>query len=364
MENQCIGFIGLGLIGGSIAKTIKKISPDTIIIAYNRTPSVLEAAQKDHIADIICNEVDDRFSQCDYIFLCLPVSLNAEFLKILKPIIKEHCIITDVGSVKTDIHAHASALDMDKNFIGGHPMTGSEKTGYQHSTDYLLENTYYIITPSVHSRQEDLEDYRTLVARLGAIPMLLDYKEHDYMTAAVSHLPHVIASSLVNLVRHADNEKETMKTIAAGGFRDVTRIAAGSPLMWQQICLTNSINICQVLDDYILQLQDARTLFAAKDADLILNFFEEAAHYRKMLPLNKGLTEPIYELYCDIHDETGAIAHLASSLAKHNISIKNIGIINNREFEHGALHIEFYKEEALRSAIELLQSEHYTIYHQ
>lgn len=363
MKDMSIGFIGFGLIGGSIAKTIKRINKKTRIIAYNRTYPVLETARADGIADVICDAVDERFAHCDYIFLCMPVSYNVEFLKKIKPIIKRDCIVTDVGSVKSDVHMHVTSLGMEENFIGGHPMTGSEKTGYEHSSEYLLENTYYIITPSRNSRQEDVDSYYQLVKSLGAIPIILDYEEHDYMTAAVSHVPHVIASSLVNLVKHSDNKKETMRTIAAGGFKDLTRIASGSPVMWQQICLTNSVNICRVLEDYIQSLNEIITMLSSKSKEAVYAFFEEAAQYRDSIPSAKGLLEPVYELYCDIKDETGAIATISTSLAKNHISIKNIGIIHNREFEHGALHIEFYEETTLHNAILLLKEQNYTLFH-
>jgi prephenate dehydrogenase len=118
-----------------------------------------------------------------------------------------------------------------------------------------LENAYYILTPTPETSTERLEDYRNLVTKTGAIPLILDYKQHDYVTAAISHLPHVIAASLVNLVRDSDSEEGIMKMVAAGGFKDITRIASSSAGMWQQICLTNTENITNLLDDYISSLQ-------------------------------------------------------------------------------------------------------------
>ena len=120
---------------------------------------------------------------------------------------------------------------MEANFIGGHPMTGSEKTGILSATNTLLENAYYIITPTALTPKEEISEFRDFVLSLGAIPLILDYKIHDYSTAAISHLPHMIAYSLVNLVHQIDDDKETMKTIAAGGFKDITRIASSSPVI-------------------------------------------------------------------------------------------------------------------------------------
>lgn len=363
MKNKCIGFIGLGLIGGSIAKSIKKFYRDIQLVAYNRTYSVLEAAKAEGIVDVICGTVDERFADCDYIFLCMPVTYNITYLTQIQKFLKKECIITDVGSVKTDVHMHVSNLGLEENFIGGHPMTGSEKTGYEYSTDHLIENAYYILTPSEKVSSEAVTAFYDFIESLGAIPMILNPLEHDYMTATVSHVPHIIASSLVHLVKHSDNQEETMKTIAAGGFKDLTRIASGSPIMWQQICLTNSENIFYVLSNYIDSLEQMKLLFSNKDEAAILSFFEEAAQYRDTIPSRKGLVQPLYELYCDVQDEAGSIATVATSLAVNQINIKNIGIIHNREFEYGALHIEFYEQSALNDAVALLEKQGLTTYH-
>lgn len=196
MSFEKVGFIGLGLIGGSIAKTIKKKYPDTTLIATARHADTIQEA---HNFGTIENDTLlplSDFADCDYIFLCTPVQQNLIYLKELKSVIKPSCIITDVGSVKSDIHKAVTALDMEANFIGGHPMCGSEKTGFFNATEYLLENAYYIITPTAKTTPAQLEEFHAMVKSLGSVPMILDYEKHDFATAAISHLPHIIASSL------------------------------------------------------------------------------------------------------------------------------------------------------------------------
>ena len=155
---------------------------------------------------------------------------------------------------------------MEARFIGGHPMAGSEKTGFEASSDRLIENAYYIITPGGEVALDRLTDFTEMISSLGAIPMVLTSEEHDFITAGVSHLPHIIASALVNLVNMLDSDQEYMKTIAAGGFRDITRIASSSPIMWEQICVENSQNISNVLDDYIRMLVQIRCFVDNKDS--------------------------------------------------------------------------------------------------
>lgn len=264
---KTIGFIGLGLIGGSIAKAIRKFHPDYHILAYARHKETLAAALNSGVIDGVLEKEDERYKTCDYIFLCAPVEYNIEYLKYLKTVISDSCIITDAGSVKGPIHEAVEKLEMDHCFIGGHPMAGSERSGFSNSSDHLLENAYYILTPGGQVSLNKLTAFSELVDSLGAIPMVLTAEEHDFITAGVSHLPHIIASSLVNLVSALDNDAEYMKTIAAGGFRDITRIASSSPVMWQQICLENTKNISTVLDEYIRMLIQIRCSVDNKDAD-------------------------------------------------------------------------------------------------
>ena len=140
---------------------------------------------------------------------------------------------------------------MEANFIGGHPMAGSEKSGFMNSKAHLIENAYYILTPSAKVAEEKVDAYKDFVSSLKALPVILDYHEHDHITGTISHLPHIIASTLVNFVHDTDSKEGMMKALAAGGFKDITRIASSSPVMWQQICLKNSENISQILGEYI-----------------------------------------------------------------------------------------------------------------
>lgn len=168
---------------------------------------------------------------------------------------------------------------------------------------------------------------------------------------------------MVNLVRKKDDEAEKMRDLAAGGFKDITRIASSSPVMWQNICLTNAADIKQLLDTYIASLNDVSDALQRKDGDFLYEMFDTAGEYRSAIP-NKsiGLMKKMFEVYLDIMDEAGAIATIATLLASNQISIKNIGIIHNREFEEGVLRIEFYEEQAQINACTLLTRYNYRIY--
>lgn len=363
MNFKRFGFVGLGLIGGSIAKAIRKIIPDAYILAYGPHPEKFAEAVKEGVISDVTKEINESFSSCDLIFLCAPVSTNNDNLKLLKPYLGASTIVTDVGSVKSPIHQTVMELGLEAQFIGGHPMAGSEKTGVSNSDPMILENAYYILAPTEQVSQDAVIAYRDLVASFGALPIILNSEEHDYVTAAVSHVPHLIAAALVNLVRDHDTSDCTMHQIAAGGFKDITRIASSSPAMWEAICMSNTENIADLLDDYIVSLQEISSKVRAAEDGFTFKLFEESKEYRDSFATqSRGPIKKIYGCYVDIPDEMGALASVATYLATHQISIKNIGIVHNREFEEGVLQIEFYEQSSLDKAMALLETRAYKVY--
>lgn len=283
MKKQTIGFIGLGLIGGSIARCIKANAPEHSIYVYNaRHPYIkegLKLALEEHTIDNIVSDLSD-FSDCDMIFLCAPVMVNVSYLEKLKSIIKPDCILTDVGSVKKDIHDAVKRLDLESQFVGGHPMAGSEKIGYEHSSLDMLKDAYYLITPTTKTPESMVHTLTEIADYCHCRTMILDAEQHDDATAAISHVPHVIAANLVNMVAKHDNLEQHMRHLLAGGFKSTTRIASSSPEMWQNICLTNTESILKYLDSYQESLAEFKEVLKNKDKEKIMEFFAQAKEYR------------------------------------------------------------------------------------
>ena len=198
-------FIGLGLIGGSIVNALRQAYPEMILKAYDKDRNGLSLARKDGVISEAYEALTDSFFDCDYLFLCAPVSENDQFLGQIRQSLHADTILTDVGSVKQTTHAAIEKAGLSSVFIGGHPMAGSEKTGYQNANERLLENAYYILTPTQESPVTAIQGLQTLISSIGAIPLIMDYHTHDYVTAAVSHLPHIISAGLVNLVHDSDS---------------------------------------------------------------------------------------------------------------------------------------------------------------
>ena len=279
-----VGFIGFGLIAGALAHALKESGKDYHIIATSRHLEPVNMAMTDGIVDEAASGVDNTFAKCDIIVLCTPVITITEYMEKLKGIVSSDCIITDVGSVKTIIHEAAGSLGLDSQFIGGHPMAGSERSGFNNSSDTLLKGAIYILTPTNESPADKLDWLKQTVEELGAVPVVMDCKQHDYAVAGISHVPHLISAALAILAKNNDDYENHMHTLAAGGFKDTTRIAASSPEMWEQICVTNRDAISTLLGKYIKELNIIKSHIDNDSdeecSDYVKNLFNTAGEYR------------------------------------------------------------------------------------
>lgn len=276
------GFIGFGLIGGSIAKALREMYPESDIIAYNYYETKKHPKLEMALADGTLSQIGYRLEElagCDVLFLCAPVLTNVAYLKRLLPCLNKDCILTDVGSVKGNIHQEIHKLDLDRQFVGGHPMTGSEKTGYEHADPSLLKGAYYLLTTTRDTEAEYTRWMESFVKDLGSICMTMDADAHDQITAGISHGPHLISAALVNTVAHRDKDGNYRK-VAAGGFRDITRISSSSPEIWQNICLTNRESIVNFIDEYIEELSKAKEQVMEGNGEALTDFFASARAYR------------------------------------------------------------------------------------
>lgn len=361
-QDFCIGFIGLGLIGGSIAKAVRRVFPDAVILGFDVDQNALSGASEDNTLSKTVTAIE-AMNNCDYIFLCAPVHYNIAYLPILKSVIKDTCILTDVGSVKSDICDAIHANGLDSHFIGGHPMVGSERSGYEAANDRLIENAYYFVTPSDTVSPSQTESFGTFLEDLGAIPVIYSPQQHDVITAYISHIPHVIASSLVNLVAGQEDENGVLKQLAAGGFKDITRIASSNPVVWEHILLSNSQNVIMGLKSFINELENMVLAIETGNARNIYSFFEQAKDYRNSIPEHAtGVIRMNYEVYADIPDEPMALANAVSCIGQSNINLKNIGITHNREDNEGVLRLCFYESNAAAAAAALLREHGYRVY--
>lgn len=210
--------------------------------------------------------------------------------------------------------------------------------------------------------KEDVGRFESLLKKIKCIPFIIDYKKHDMVVAAISHLPHIVAASLVNLIKDCDYEDEVMKRVAAGGFKDITRIASSSPVIWEQICETNKEPIVAMLNKYIDSLSKIRDELTQNKSGFIYDLFESSKTYRNTLSdRNIGLISSKNAFSVHVVDNPGAVSIIAVILSSHSINIKNIGINHNRELGEGALRIEFYDSDSCELASKLLRAYSYKL---
>lgn len=352
-----IGIIGLGFLGGSLAKSLKSTDIVNKIIAYDIDMDSLKLAKNENVITDYSDKIDDKFYECDIVFICTPVKYIPIIEQELDKVVNENCIITDTGSTKKRIIEQSKKLH--REFVGGHPMVGSERSGYKTSKEFLFENSYYIITKSPKTTDRAINTLKDLILAIKAIPIIIDEDKHDYITATISHVPHVIAFSLVSLVKQLDDKNETMKNLAAGGFKDITRIASSDPLMWENICSENKDEILKILSIFKKIINQFEQNIS--NSEITYNFIDSAKKYRDSFINKKVNGNTMPELNINIKDENGALAKIVNVLSNNDIGIKNIEILNNRENNYGVLKIVFYTYEQMEKAYKILKEFGYEV---
>ncbi|HHW89705.1 MAG TPA: prephenate dehydrogenase/arogenate dehydrogenase family protein [Clostridiales bacterium] len=344
-----IGVVGLGCIGGSVASAFSKTQQYNIIGVDKDNDTLRYAFEKD-IIQLGHSELE-ILKGCEVVFVCTPIDTVSPIINQLFRILGTSAIITDVASIKGAI---LDNLPEGVRFVGGHPMAGSEQGGIKAAKDHMFENAYYVITPCPNTSKEDLDYIIELVKQMQALPVIVDKKTHDITVAKISHLPHMVAYAMVNTC--IDND--ISKTLAAGGFRDITRIASSPSKMWLDIVALNKDNILAQLDNMIKSLSQLSHNLKNDQYDKLKEMFESARQKRDSIEKDKG---GFFSLRIDVKDVPGIIAKITLLLYKKKINIKNINIENSREGEGGALVVSFENSRALETAKEIFKKKKFDI---
>ncbi|RKD25717.1 prephenate dehydrogenase [Ammoniphilus oxalaticus] len=358
-----VAVLGVGLIGGSLALAIK--NEQTEIIGFDVEEETLQQALALGVIDQGTTHLAKAVQDADFIFLCSPVAKLFELISFLRYTpLKEGAIISDTGSTKGTLVEWTSDFQKKNvHFIGGHPMAGSHKSGVEAAHDHLFENAYYVLTPDQSIPQEAVDSLQALLAQTRANIVILDPTEHDQIVGAISHFPHIIAAALVKQVERYSDESPWYHQLAAGGFRDITRIASSNPQMWRDILLNNRKVMLDLAEDWKKVLDEIITLVRESDGAGIQNFFQEARSFRDQFPeRKKGAIAPMYDLFVDVADHPGVIGRITTLLGEKEISITNIRILEIREDIMGVLTVTFRSDEDLERAREALTEEGYRVY--
>ena len=351
--SKTIYIVGLGLIGASMALGIKRDHPDYEILGYNRSKPSRDIALERGMIDRATDDFASFAPLADIIILTLPIKQTIAFIQELASLgLKEGVIISDAGSTKSAIvnSAEENFAGKSVRFIGGHPMAGSHKTGAASADVNLFENAYYIFTPSSLTTSDTLEEMKSLLSGLHARFIEIDAEEHDKVTSQVSHFPHILASGLMEQTALYAREHELAGRFAAGGFRDMTRIAESEPGMWTSILLSNRETIIERIEDFKGRLDEISQAIRDEDEGQIWDFFNQAREQRQVMEIHKrGGVDSSYDLFVDIPDEEDVILRILELLR--GTSLVNIHINEeNREDVHGILQISFKNAQDLERA--------------
>lgn len=357
-----ITIIGMGLIGGSIALALKRKNFAETIVGVDEFSMLHRALERGTIHEgFNRNELKKAVSGSEIIFICTPVQQIVELLPVVAKAADENTLVCDVGSSKELIVEQANKhFSGKKYFLGTHPMAGGETRGIESADPFLFENAIWVMTPGHRIPEKITRKLGLLLEGMGARILMLTPKMHDRIIAAVSHLPQFAAVSMVNLIARYHQEDPNYLKLAAGGFRDMTRIASSPFSVWRDICRTNQEQITNFIDEYIAELQHIKKLLQDQNME---PYFNQAAITRLAIPKDsKGFIRPQYDVSIAVEDQPGVIAKFSGELAKNKINIKDIEVLKVREGEGGTIRLSFDNEADRQKAMDLIREAGFSCY--
>jgi prephenate dehydrogenase len=360
-----IAILGVGLIGGSLALCFKG-KPNIHVIGHSPNPSSVEKYLLRGVVDEGTTSLSAAVEDADVIFVCVPVGLMSQYLQLISECrLKSGAIITDVGSTKAEIVNMASAYRFnDAVFIGGHPMAGKERSGVEAATSKLFVNAFYVLTPTQDTPQKQYDSLVELLALTHANIVTIEAELHDEIVGAVSHLPHIIAAMLVNLVADANKNNDHYEKLAAGGFRDITRIASSDPYLWRDVSVSNRKVLISLLQEWTGRTKQFIEWLEQNEVESMLSQFQMASKFRSSLPERRvGVLSTVHEFYVELLDEPGAIGKLTTLLGQEQINLRNIGIHDKKPGVSGSLHLSFGNEIECEKAKFFLSSKGFHVHY-
>lgn len=351
-----VAVAGVGLIGGSIGLGVRRHGVARRIIGFDVDPVTLEASHGMGVVDEAWLSAGPWLAEVDLLVLAAPSGSLVRLAETLLPHLRDGAVVTDVGSVKGPVVAGIRGLlarpEMPRvRFVGGHPMAGSERGGVLAANAGLLENAVWVLTPEPATDAAALELVRDFVTQLGARPIEMSPEQHDALAATVSHLPYLAAVALTGMVDEGE-DRDLKMLLAAGGFRDLTRVASGDPRMSRDMVFTNRGAVLVALRRFREQLDSLESLL--EEPASLLERAEAAKRARDGIPIVKrGLLPARYEATVAVLDQPGELARITRALADASINIKDLEVLNVRE-SGGALRLAFESADQLEGAAKAL----------
>ena len=356
-----IGIVGLGLLGGSLAEALRRCNPALKIAGISSPQTLLEAQEKrliDKAYDY--SQIDRVLNEVDFLILCTPIGQISQTLSrwiTQTPRLEKAVLVTDVGSTKTSLCALGQQIHEKQplfQWVGSHPMAGSEKRGLTARSPHLFENAPWIFCPS-NSEEEKFSSYwEMLVRSLGSLPLRLHPSVHDVAVARISHLPQLLATTLAGYFNQVDQHKTESLNIIGRGFRDMTRLSKSSLPVWEPIFQTNHENILQELYGFQSYLTQVIKNFEAQNYK---PFFQQG-NSLEIPPINSPLSVPgePTEIRVSCPDLPGQLALILSPLSARGINIQDVEMLKNRENEPGTIRLILGSPQEAKDSINILNS--------
>ena len=355
-----VTIIGVGLIGGSLGLAIRKRYPSVHVVGVDK-PSVLQKALHSKVIHRGERAGAEAWKGADLIIVATPLRSILRVLPTLSNV-ASNVLITDVGSVKAPVLKRASKLFPAGNFIGGHPMAGVEISGIEAAHPLLFENAVYVLSPSKHTTRNQLKRLSDFLTGLGARVLIMDAAAHDAVASAVSHVPQLTAVALMTLAGSRHSASRKYLTLAAGGFRDLTRIASSRFDIWNSILTFNRKEVAHSLDLLIRELSLYRRFLRSDSAARIGPSFRLSRRLRNSIPRDmKGFLHNLSAISVFVPDKPGMLARMTALLAKNRINIKDIELMKVREGTGGTFRLSFESREDANRAARLLRGVRFEI---
>ena len=355
-----VTIIGPGLIGASMGMALREKGLSEEVIGVGRRESSLDMAIQAGAIDRATLDLREGVTNADMVVLATGITTSLRLGLQAFPHLKEGCILTDVASTKSFlINGLEGEVPAGVSYVSAHPMAGSEWKGVDAADPFLFQNAIYVLTPSPGCDPSLIDRLAAVTSRIGAHVVQMEPEKHDRVAAAISHLPQMMATALVGLVGGLNEKDGLSLKLAAGGFRDMTRIASSPYEMWRDICRTNATPIRETIDAYISVLTVLRGRI---EDEALADDFSYANEVRDRIPRDsKGFLYPLHELMLVVEDKPGVIAEVATSLSDAGINIKDIEVLKVREGEGGSLRLGFGASDEKERAGQIMTALGYTV---
>ena len=335
--SERVAILGTGLIGGSIGLALRAAQPGAEVVGHDPDPVTASAALTAGAVSAIAPDPAAAADGADLVVLAGPVDATEGLLGALEGRVAGDAVVTDVGSAKAAAVA-AGERAFGRSFVGGHPMAGSERHGIDAASADLFRDAWWILTPTRTTAPEAYARVADLVSRLGAKPVAVSPSRHDSLVARLSHVPQLTASALVDLAAGA-GDREALLGLAAGGFRDVTRIAASNPDLWVTILRSNKESILEALETLHRKLKSVAGSIERDDWDHVREWLTGARNNRLELFARPDLSGEPAGLSLPVTDRPGVLAEVTTAAGRLGANIEDLRIVHSTEGGHGRLEL-------------------------